>query len=327
MRRALMLAGSAMVLGAFLGVTNLAAQSEFPHEKHSLFFSDCTACHADVASGNWMDVYPDVSTCAACHDGTTAPRVGWTPAEGPRTSNLAFKHEPHGFGCAMCHLPGGEEDIASLRIPSPRTCLGCHAPDASGHMGAVDQCLTCHVPAQEAGLPMNAISGFPRPESHRFGGFIEGHRSAAATSPEYCAVCHTESSCTSCHEGQGAPGFHPLNFMASHGPEAFGRSSDCSSCHSAEAFCRACHTGVGLNSPAGFGGAYHDSESFWIQSHAQAARQDLESCVSCHQQTDCQACHSARSGLGVNPHGPDFNGSSINEQNKAMCTLCHISGG
>jgi hypothetical protein len=85
--------------------------------------------------------------------------------------------------------------------------------------------------------------------------------------------------------------------------------------------------GVGLNSPEGFGGAYHDNESFWILSHAPAARQDLESCVSCHQQTDCLACHSAQSGLGVSPHGPDFNGSSINDRNKAMCKLCHISGG
>ncbi len=43
MKRALVLAGSALILGAVLGASALEAQSGFPHEKHSVFFSDCGA--------------------------------------------------------------------------------------------------------------------------------------------------------------------------------------------------------------------------------------------------------------------------------------------
>ena len=71
---------------------------------------------------------------------------------------------------------------------------------------------------------------------------------------------------------------------------------------------------------------FHDSQALWILSHPQAARQDLESCVTCHQQNDCLRCHSATSGLRVNPHGPDFDASSMGSRNQAMCALCHLPG-
>lgn len=393
MRRALFLAGSAMVLGGFLTASALEAQGSFPHEKHSVFFADCGACHGGVGSEGFDGVYPEVATCAACHDGNTAPEIGWTPPAGPRASNLGFKHEPHGFDCATCHIPDGGEDLSLMRLPRPSTCLSCHAPQADGHLSAEGMCQTCHVPVVESGLSSSDVTGFPTPASHRSDGFGTTHGAMAITSAADCAVCHdrsscftchagathlpeaildiplpqetgprgvqlpegrtppfhegdfkvnhaaaasaglpecsschSESTCNSCHEGQNSPGFHPLNFLASHGPEAYGRVSDCSSCHNPEAFCRSCHIGLGLDAAGGIGGAYHDDQTLWILSHAPAARQDLESCVACHQQTDCLRCHSAQTGLGVNPHGPDFNGTGIEDRNKAMCTLCHVPG-
>jgi len=327
MRRAALLAGLATALATVLTPATLEAQFRFPHETHSVFFSECTACHAGIPTGDWASVYPETSTCAPCHDGTTAPRVDWAPRESPRTSNLKFRHEIHGLPCTTCHVPGGGEDLSLIAIPEPSTCLGCHAPRAAGHLDALEQCQTCHVSAEEAGLSQRRMAEFPQPESHKYGNYTDGHRILAATSPDFCSVCHTESSCAGCHEGQNSPSFHPVNFLASHGPEAYGRMNDCSACHNAEAFCRACHLGLGLDAAGEIGGAYHNDQALWILSHAQAARQDLESCVSCHQQTDCLRCHSAQSGLGVSPHGPDFNGSSIEDRNKAMCRLCHISGG
>jgi len=326
MRRALLLAGSALILSGFLGIPSVSAQSEFPHEKHSVFFSDCATCHGGITSGDFSEVYPDPAFCTACHDGSTAPSIDWTPAESPRASNLTFRHEPHAFDCATCHLPSGAEGLAPVSIPQPTVCLGCHAPQVNSHLEAREMCQTCHVPAVESPIFAQGMSGLPKPESHEYGDFYRNHRDLAATSPDYCAVCHTESSCTSCHDGQNTPGFHPINFLASHGPEAYGRTSDCSACHNAEAFCRTCHMSLGLNDASGMGAAYHNDQSFWILSHAPAARQDLESCVSCHQQTDCLQCHSTRMGLGISPHGPDFQGSSIEDRNKAMCKLCHISG-
>jgi len=394
MKRALLLAGSAMILGGILNLSALGAQSEFPHQTHSVFFSDCGTCHTGVVSGDWASTYPQVATCAACHDGNTAPNIGWTTPAGPRASNLGFRHEAHAFDCAMCHIPGGGDDLSLIAIPQPATCLGCHAPTAESHLEAKGMCQTCHVPAVESRLSEADVADFPQPASHTAGNFAithgalavesasdcavchdrtgcftchagashlpdailqiplpqeggprgvqfpegrtppfhEGnfavaHAAAASAGQPNCTTCHSESTCTSCHEGQGSPAFHPINFLTSHGPEAYGRVNDCSSCHNTEAFCRACHLGLGLDAVGEIGGAYHTDQTLWILSHAPAARQDLESCVSCHQQTDCLRCHSAQAGLGVNPHGPDFNGSSISDRNKAMCTLCHISGG
>ncbi|MGD8362106.1 MAG: cytochrome c3 family protein [Gemmatimonadota bacterium] len=174
MRRALLLAGPAMILGAFLTSSALEAQIDFPHQTHSVFFSECTACHAGVPTGDWASTYPETSTCAACHDGTTAPSIDWAPPESPRASNLTFQHQDHGFACTTCHVPGGGEDLSLISIPEPTTCLGCHAPQAGGHMEAVEQCQTCHVPAAQSGLTARRMAEFPKPESHSFGGWVNG---------------------------------------------------------------------------------------------------------------------------------------------------------
>ena len=83
---------------------------------------------------------------------------------------------------------------------------------------------------------------------------------------------------------------------------------------------------LGMQGGGAFAAPFHDNQAVWILSHPQAARQDLESCVSCHQQNDCMRCHSAASGMRISPHGPDFDGSSMQSRNPAMCTLCHIPG-
>ena len=57
--------------------------------------------------------------------------------------------------------------------------------------------------------------------------------------------------------------------------------------------------------------------------HGQAARQSLESCVSCHAERDCLACHSATRGRRINPHGPDFNAERLRESAPSMCVACH----
>jgi predicted CXXCH cytochrome family protein len=263
--------------------------------------------------------FPESSMCTACHDGASAPAISWTPPA-ERASSLRFTHTPHTFGCQTCHLPGGPENLAALSYPEPETCLGCHAP-GTDHQQAED-CGLCHRSVTQ----LDPVKPGGTPSFHEEG-FATSHGAAASLGQPDCSGCHEESTCLSCHEGQSSPSFHPLNFLASHGPEAYGRVSDCSGCHSPEAFCRDCHVGLGFQA----GGAlmstpFHDDQPVWVLSHSQAARQDLESCVSCHQQTDCLACHSASAGWGVNPHGPGFAGDALQDRNKMLCTLCHISG-
>ncbi|MFC1661892.1 hypothetical protein ACFL3S_10660, partial [Gemmatimonadota bacterium] len=357
MRRPTQLAGAATVLGGLLLGSTLEAQQRFPHETHSVFFAECSACHGGIGSGTGEGLYPENSMCAACHDGSTAPQIQWeTP--GPRNTNLGFDHALHELECEMCHLPGGTEDLSSLAIPEPEVCMGCHTPEAESHL-QIERCSFCHVPVVDASLSQEVVAGFPKPGSHSAAGFAVTHGRSATAAPSNCSVCHdrtscftchggathlpaaileiplpgetgpagvqipeqivpsfhegnfamshgpaaasgqpdcttchSESSCVECHEAQGSPSFHPLNFLASHGPEAYGRVSDCSSCHNTEAFCRECHMGMGIQGGGAVVAPYHDNQGLWVLSHPQAARQDLESCVSCHQQTDCLRCHS-----------------------------------
>lgn len=317
MRSEWVLVLSAAILGVVLSPSSGSAQDGFPHDRHSLFFPECTACHGGIMEAGLTAAYPDLSTCTACHNGTSAPVISWKAPEA-RTSSLAFPHSSHDFGCQTCHLPEGPENLAALTLPPPETCLGCHAPETS-HMETED-CGFCHRSVDR----LDPVGPRTSPPFHGEG-FVTSHGPAASLGQPDCTGCHTENSCFSCHDGQTSPRFHPVNFMASHGPEAYGRVSDCSSCHNPEGFCRECHTGLGFQGEGGLFTPFHNDQPLWVLSHAKAARQDLESCVSCHQQTDCLSCHSARTGLGVKPHGPDFNGSGSRNRNDAACSLCHIS--
>jgi hypothetical protein len=319
MTRATQVALLATVLGSIVPTSALAAQQRFPHETHSVFFPDCGACHAGVASGTEEGLYPESSMCAPCHDGSTAPQIQWDPPEA-RASSLRFPHSPHSFGCETCHLPQGPDHLEALSIPEAETCMGCHNPGTE-HQQA-EQCDFCHAPVNDFRLSRSGLENGFHGE-----GFVSSHGPAAAAGQPDCTSCHRENTCTQCHEGQGSPDFHPINFLASHGPEAYGRVSDCSSCHNSEAFCRECHLGMGIQGAENAVAPFHDNQGLWILSHPQAARQDLEGCVSCHKQTDCLRCHSAQAGLGIRPHGPGFDASILQDLNKATCKLCHGGGG
>lgn len=392
MNRAVLFLGLGALTVSLFGSGDLAAQSQFPHDRHSLFFADCSVCHGGLSGGAEASPFPEASFCSACHDGATAPSIDWQPQE-RRSSNLNFDHARHELDCSFCHLPSGVEDLTQLQMPAPATCLGCHDPQAQEHL-ASDQCSFCHVPVVETNLDADRIAGFPAPPTHQapdfgishgatareagatcatchdrtscttcHGGathvpravldlpapradgptgvsipsgaggagfhpadFGRSHAVPASTGQMNCTTCHEENTCTQCHDGFGSPPFHPLNFMASHGAEAFGRVSDCKSCHNSEGFCRECHLGSGIQGGNGLVAPFHDGQALWILSHPQAARQDLESCVTCHQQKDCLRCHSATTGMGVSPHGPGFDAASMQDRNQAMCKLCHVRG-
>lgn len=155
-------------------------------------------------------------------------------------------------------------------------------------------------------------------------GFMTSHAAVAATRQLACASCHAQRFCTDCHLGEQKRDFHPANFMARHATEAYNRQLDCTSCHSPEAFCRTCHVNVGVGTKNPRNAAFHNAQPLWLLQHGQAARQALESCTTCHQQSDCMRCHSTV-GWGVNPHGPGFNARSMWSRNPGMCLECHLS--
>jgi hypothetical protein len=83
---------------------------------------------------------------------------------------------------------------------------------------------------------------------------------------------------------------------------------------------------AGLVSPGRLRGAgYHDAKEFFLLNHGQAARQSLETCVSCHSERDCLTCHSAVGGRRFNPHGPGFDAKTLRRKSPSTCTACHGS--
>ncbi len=212
------------------------------------------------------------------------------------------------------------------------------APDfleAHGGMASVESCSTCHTrddcaachaadaPATVAALPAAADVRAPGvlletrpPATHSMASFATEHGGLAAADATSCTQCHTRTECADCHEAAAVavrlpgalegPTFHPPNFMARHASEAYGRQLECSSCHDTGAFCRDCHEQSGFGSVGRLDPGFHDAEPNWLLRHGLPARQALESCATCHTQTDCLQCHSTLGAFKVSPHGSDF---------------------
>ena len=278
--------------------------------------ASCATCHAR-------------DFCTECH--VNAPEVRAIQALAPDPRSLAVKAElrapqshrrldflrrhgeqvdPRGMRCATCH--------------TQESCLGCHV----GTPSAVQA-----IPAAAEGRGRGADVERERPGSHGID-FTEIHAEPAAARPQSCSTCHMRTQCLDCHRPDPAaapPGYHPAGFLTTHPASAYTREDSCSDCHNQSQFCADCHVSAGLGSTDGLRNAgYHDAKGNFFLNHGQAARQSLESCVSCHSESDCLTCHSARGGRRFNPHGPGFDAATLRRKNPSMCTVCHganIPGG
>jgi predicted CXXCH cytochrome family protein len=296
---------AAIVAAGVCGVVGLgtfAAGDRFPHPTHDGLFPDgCKTCHAGIAGGNRTTFYSATTEmCTACHTEAGVRQVEWAPPA-PQPGRLMFDHASHvggrGIDCLTCHREPGATGAMDVVPAQPERCFTCHRlPGQKGETGAAPR---LHAP-----------------------GYRLNHGIAAASGAAECSSCHSAGFCSDCHNPGTAPGFHPRNYLQRHAAEAWARDTECSSCHSTEVFCRSCHLGAGIAQREAGANAYHDAEPLWILNHGRAARQGLESCASCHQQTDCMECHSAKSGWGIKPHGssePEGGG------NEAMCRRCHTN--
>lgn len=270
--------------------------------------ASCATCHAR-------------DFCVQCH--VDAPEQAAIQALEPDPRSLVVQatlsapasHETDGF----------LQQHGSLVGRRPAECRTCHTQES---------CLACHAgaPAVARGLappgPGRATGATMQrrsPPSH-LGGFRDRHAAVAAAAPSTCAACHVRSDCLDCHRpdaASGSPGYHSADFLSRHPAAAYARESSCSDCHSLTAFCATCHLGAGLVAAGPIGRGYHDAKRFFIAGHGQAARQSLESCVACHTERDCLACHSALGGRRFNPHGPGFDPERLRKRNIEMCTACH----
>jgi hypothetical protein len=271
--------------------------------------ASCATCHAR-------------EYCMECH--VNAPEVRTIQALGLDSRSLALE--------AKLEAPADHADPNFLSRHGTRIqkeagrCAVCHTQQS---------CVACHVgsPANVQAIPtagpgrgVGATIHRERPASHG-ADFSRIHAEPASARPQSCSGCHARTECLSCHRPDAAespPGYHPAGFLTTHPAAAYSRESSCSECHNQGEFCANCHLNAGLVSSGRLRGTgYHDAKQFFLLNHGQAARQSLESCVSCHSERDCLTCHSAVGSRRFNPHGPGFDPGTLRRKNPSMCTACH----
>jgi hypothetical protein len=203
-------------------------------------------------------------------------------------------------------------------------CATCHTQES---------CLACHraqpgvaarMPTAGGGRGRGAVIERKRPGTH-VADFADRHGTLARSSPKPCSACHARAECLDCHRpNPGAAGtYHPAGFLTRHPTAAWSRQSDCSECHNQGAFCGTCHQQAGLVASRRLAGGYHDAQPSFLLNHGTAARQNLESCTTCHTERDCLTCHSVQGGRRFNPHGPGFNPDRLRRRNPQTCAACH----
>jgi hypothetical protein len=273
--------------------------------------------------------HPVSETCATCHARdfcitchVNAPEVEAIQALEPDPRSLAIEAK---LESPTSHVaPDFVQRHGKEARHAPKSCAACHTQAS---------CLTCHVAQPEVAVAMHAAGpgrgqgasvDRRRPASHG-DDFTNRHAPVAPTAPRSCAACHARADCLDCHRPSAAssPGYHPIGFVARHPASAYGRETSCAECHNTGSFCADCHRQSGLAARGTLRGGFHDAKQSFLLGHGPAARQGLESCVSCHAERDCLTCHSSLGGRRFNPHGPGFEADRLRRRNSQMCTVCH----
>ncbi len=271
----------------------------------------CATCHAR-------------DFCVTCH--VDAPEVAAIQALAPDPRSLVL---PHQLTAPPSHSAANFETMhGRLAGPNAASCRTCHTQES---------CITCHRGAAPsavlalyhagAGRGPGARTVASKPTSHLATHWATQHGPVASASMRSCTTCHARAECLVCHKPDpgNRGGYHPAGYLTTHPADAYTRSSSCSDCHNTGQFCQTCHQQSGLTSHRALLGAagYHDGNRQFFLGHGQAARQALESCVSCHTERDCLTCHSVVGGRGFDPHGPGFNPVEMLRRNPQLCITCH----
>ncbi len=255
---------------------------------------------ADFVLRHGADASREPARCASCHARPSC-RACHTGAGASRVIN-ALPNEPTRAGEGR----GVQLQRASLTTAAPHASSYVAKPAAGG-----------------TSIVVVADTGSRRVWVHA-PGFERAHGEAARSGTMTCDGCHTQSTCASCHNGERSRSYHAPNFAMRHAATAYSRETDCASCHNTEVFCRACHQTTGVGASGTTAVSFHNAQPQWLLQHGRAARQNMATCTSCHQQRDCMVCHST-AGWGVNPHGPGFEATRLWKQAKSMCLRCHLS--
>lgn len=344
----------------------------FTHDRHLALGLSCDRCHDDAATSKRAAdlLIPAGAACDECH-GKQHPRPADEPARcdlchtkvegGDRITAsvrmpkplLHFNHELHttrGSSCKDCHDMTHVRLGSVLQLPTEKSCLTCH-----DGFTATDRCGACHPSGSDGRLLVRAQDDRALPALVPRGasswglahdlGFVEDHAVQAKSSGKLCNSCHDDAFCIDCHDGPLRPmRIHAGDYLTLHAQDARAAVMDCQSCHRQQTFCQGCHDRVGFGErdagEFGVGGALQFHPADWSgppgmpQGHAHAAQRNINTCVSCHSEDSCLACHATTGastpGLDVSPHGGDFARSArcdaLAGHSRRMCLRCHAPG-
>jgi hypothetical protein len=289
--------------------------------------------HGRLAKSSAASGTPIAASCATCHarnlclschvNAPESPQIQALVPDGrvpvsARTQPVPSIHRAAGF--LRAHGGMANRNIA--------TCAVCHAQQScqTCHVGVLPGAVARLAPGGEGRAPGALLVRTP-PSTHTRSFVRDRHGPEANARVTSCETCHARSTCLECHRPDATRQnrYHPASFLTRHPSSAFSREATCTDCHNTAQFCQSCHQRSGLTASARLGRAgYHDAFRGFSLGHGQAARQNLESCATCHAERDCTACHSAvGGGFRFNPHGPGFNAERMRAKNPSVCIACH----
>ncbi len=318
----------------------------FSHDFHAKMEFDCDTCHSGIASAGDLDksFLPREATCLECHaEKKEGGECGFCHTDAkdpgtyaPRALASRMPHDEHvqdaKIACAKCHTTLSEPGAPAHTPADHPTCLSCHEHQQAYAQGS---CETCHE-------NLNRFAVAPVAAFNHGGNFMRTHGAQALTSAETCGKCHDQTSCAECHartvatkievrfpEDVTSNFIHRGDYVTRHMFDARADSPTCARCHGTS-FCDSCHTlqnltPVAMNprTPHPPGWSFPGAADF----HGDAARRDIASCASCHDQgaaSVCVSCHDV-GGIGGNPHPASWLARHDAKEiaGNGMCLACH----
>ena len=280
-----------LVVVAFALWASPALAVRFNHAVHWQEYTQsetCSTCHKMDAE----TIVPDRKVCEQCHDDKEF--IAKVEFSGLQT---------HGPAWTLNHGPLARK--ATLRSGGAQqfNCASCHEQK---------MCLQCHRGADNGADEMGKL-GNAMVNVH-LADFAVTHPIAARTQPQLCTTCHENKFCVDCHNEFAPADLAILSHRRSWSDLAVSPSGPAHSTFN-DSPCQSCHPNSVLPS--------HE----WSGSHAREARKNLATCQACHPDGDvCLRCHSATSGLGINPHPKNWDkisGRLERASGGRTCARCH----
>lgn len=220
----------------------------------------------------------------------------------------------------------------------------------------IKECNSCH---KSSGVNQNHGSFWVK--EHRLYAEKQPSNCSQCHQDSFCMDCHKGGGMertlhTSTSGVDYMPRSHTTDFREIHPIKALDDPKSCYRCHDAKRFCNECHSKFNPNDlrilshrrgwsdlEVSSGGPKHSTfntsqcqichpnsllpKHQWSSVHAREARKNLPACQTCHPDGNvCIKCHSAKTGLKVNPHPRGWSKISgrLNEASgRRTCVICH----